>query len=53
MDNKFARKKAQKQLKTTPWNKNSTQKNIHSSFPMSWLEFFDVIGLLMKITRRV
>ena len=26
MDNKFARKKAKKQLKTTPWNKKSTQK---------------------------
>ena len=49
MDNKFARKKAQ----NNSVEQKEYAKNIHGSVPMSWLEFFDVIGLLIKITRRV
>ena len=42
-------RKLKKQLTKTPRKQNKKYaKNVHVSFPMSRLEFFDVIGLFVK-----
>ena len=51
--NKWITNLRERKLKNNSVEQKEYAENIHGSVPMSWLEFFDVIGLLMKITRRV